>query len=594
MPIRITQPDGVGDSGADGNALGGAWLDAPVLFTFDFVAGATYSHELKYRPADSTAALTGAATQQATLVPDVRGTYRVESRKTTPAGALEVVIRVVRVTKDDAGANEHMVAPAYLESGEETTGIDAYAPLWDRNIAEIESRLASGSGVPTMTTVAYSALPQAVTGRRRMVATATFGFVLVALALAGHALDGELQIDIPANTVDAQNKLVLPSKIDPDGSVVASFDPTKAFSLFILCTNGTGAGSFVASLKPTPGDAVLPTLSIVVDSDNPNALIVSSSEAIVFPSFAGLSLSGIAANLVAIEAVADEGQQYTIGTSASFAGTETAALVVGGDRTIQDLNGNLVATGSIPITFQGFDYNWANEAGASLWLEGDAGIGVADGASLASGWTGKNPPAAYVFSDATPPTFRSSGINTKPATEFDGIDDKLVSAAMTIANAFGASSNAWCVVAVFSVSAAADVASHTYQSPAIFSDPVGWLGLHIYRYTGDNHYYLTAYVYDTGVRIARIDLGLSLPVGGQIASMRLSGGNLVLGLNDVEPGGDATIACGPINAGANGNSLQIGKASSAHRFQGRIALLAIKQNAAYPQQAIDAYQSKYQ
>lgn len=430
-----------------------------------------------------------------------------------------------------------------------------------------------------------------VAGRKRMTASATLGKVVIALATSGHQEGGEVTIKIPGGTLAASSDLIVASDLDPSATWEA-LTPANDYLITILYTQG----QFIAHGRDVGlRDSAAPTISsAVVDSGNPNALVLTFSEAVYLPDLTGLSLSfsvGTSRTITAIESVGSAGTVWTLTLSGNLDGTETCSLVIASNRTLQDLNGNLIAAGSTAVTLTGYAYDWSAVANVSLWLRGDSGIGVADGAAMSSGWTGRNPPAAYVFSEATNrPTYRATaGVNGEPAADFDGTNDLLTSAAMTVTNMLGAASSAFFVAAAVKIDAVSSVAGDSYNNDAIFSDPTGYVGMHLTNQGGS--YRVIAYVFDGATKYATASFGASLPAGGlAVVHMRLSGGNLYAGINGVEGSG---VACGSVSALADSLLVQLGKASTAEFFDGQIAEFVAVKSGTLQSAGLTAMVSKY-
>ncbi len=232
-------------------------------------------------------------------------------------------------------------------------------------------------------------------------------------------------------------------------------------------------------------------------------------------------------------------------------------------------------------------YDWTTEDGDTLWLRGDTGVG-------AGSWTGRDPPAAAVFSEATnPPTFAASAVGGKPGFDFDGTNDRLGSESFTIANAFGAASSAYCSIAVVGIDAVSALDRLDHLSNGVWANNGTYVGMYLARSTITGVRSVIAHHFDgTAHRAATQTIGTSDPAA-VVLHTRFSGGLLYAGVNGIEGTG---VAAGSISAGGNALLLQIGKSNdgaAAPFFNGKVAELMFKANGAYPTAAFPALMATY-
>lgn len=389
----------------------------------------------------------------------------------------------------------------------------------------------------------------------------------------------------------------LADNIDPDGEWADLFDADKDFTLFVTAITAT---TLVSSAKATPPIVTtVPTVgSPTVAASDLDRLIAPFSapmQCAVSPTFpsgdvTGLSLGGtmvIARTLTGL--VSGNGtNQHIYSLSGDLNVADAPTFVVGSSRTLAAMNGPKVGTGSTDIEITGTAYDWSAVANVSLWLRGDSGV---SGNPVAT-WTGKNPPAAIAFSEATnKPAFNATGANGHESVDFDGTNDLLTSAVATTTTLLGATSSAFCIVAAIEIDAAG-ASGGTYASDAIIADHGGYWGLLI-GFVASTDYRVIAFV-DHGGAIYDLDvIGVSLPAGGRIVvHMRLSGGKLYAGINGVETAG--TNCSGTVSAASDSELVQLGASyAAAQHFNGRIGELVVIKSGTLPTAGIAAMVARY-
>lgn len=210
------------------------------------------------------------------------------------------------------------------------------------------------SSVETISTspeeaVAFAA-PVTVAGQRKYTFSGG-GVCIISLASSGHEEGGWFQLFIPAN---AASSIISASDLN-----TASWDTWTSTNDYLITVLYT-SNQFISSGRDLGlRDSTAPTInSAVVDNDNPDALVLGLSEAAYLPNLTGLSLnftSGTARTLTAIES-GNGTNTVTLTLSGNLADGDALNLVIGSSRTLQDLNGNLIAAGSQAVSVNGFGY----------------------------------------------------------------------------------------------------------------------------------------------------------------------------------------------------------------------------------------------
>lgn len=249
-------------------------------------------------------------------------------------------------------------------------------------------------------------LPLTIAGNRRITiqpADVVDGRVILSLAPSGHAENSYLTIFIPAGT--ATSLSVAP---DLNSTSWEAFDPASDYFISI---HTPGPNQFASSGRNLgTRDVTAPTLvaATILGSD-PDRIILEFDEPVVFPDVVGWSLLGTA---FTITGVASGNGTDTVTLDMSGDATEFDAfdLVIGASRTTQDLNGNLIATGTIPITML-IDYTVVS--GVARWKSDERTLSGSDVLTVID-----KIGSADLFADATKPTTTTLGPNSRPACTF--------------------------------------------------------------------------------------------------------------------------------------------------------------------------------
>lgn len=167
------------------------------------------------------------------------------------------------------------------------------------------------------------------------------------------------------------------------GSIVAApdlntagWDTFVAASDFLIVAQWTNGTCISSGHNLGTREASAPTLvSATVDGGTPDDLVLVFSEAVYLPNLTGLSLTfntGTPRTLSAVTA-GNGTTTVTIDLSGDVADGDDIDLVIGSGRTLQDLNGNLIGTGTTGITLTGYAIPFSD------------GVVVFDGDSLTAG-----------------------------------------------------------------------------------------------------------------------------------------------------------------------------------------------------------------
>jgi hypothetical protein len=190
----------------------------------------------------------------------------------------------------------------------------------------------------------------------------------------------------------------------------AAWDPFVPSSDYLVTCLWTNDSVFSAGKNQGLRDTVAPTIvSATVDSSAPTSLVLVFSEPVIVPALTGLSLVFSAGTSRTLTAVAS-GQgtdTITFTLSGAFDGSEVVTFDRAAGRVLQDLNGNLIATGSTSIDVDGFSLGGALPDATHLW-RGDEMSGSGAGFTVADqiGSLDLMPNGV-----ATPPTASTMGTN---------------------------------------------------------------------------------------------------------------------------------------------------------------------------------------
>lgn len=254
-------------------------------------------------------------------------------------------------------------------------------------------------------TAAFS-IPLTIAGNRRVTVQPSDvigGRVIVALAASGHTENSYLAIFIPAGTATS-----LSIASDLNSTSWEAFDPA---SDYLITIHTPGPNQFASSGRNLGvRDTTAPTIvaATILGSD-PDRIVLQFSKEVVIPTVAALTLVGTAFVITGV--VSGNGTDtVTLDMSGDATALDTIDFVIGSGRTIQDLNGNLIATGTTPITIL-IDYTVLS--GVARWksdertLSGSNVLTVIDKIG-----------SADLLADATKPTITTLGPNARPACTF--------------------------------------------------------------------------------------------------------------------------------------------------------------------------------
>lgn len=190
-----------------------------------------------------------------------------------------------------------------------------------------------------------------------------------------------------------------------------------------------------------------------------------------------------------------------------------------------------------------------NYAGLQGWWDASQ-LGLSDAAAVTS-WTDLSGNARHLTqaTGSLQPLFRTSGINSLGAVDFDGTDDYLVNASAIstfIAN------NAYTLFAAFNVDAinTSSGTTATDVNDAIFHDASGYMGMH-FDATAAPPYKVQAYNYDGTYDVNEHTVALTT---NSVFMQRHDAGNLVSAIN---AGTETSIASG--NTQVVTGTLEVGR-----------------------------------
>lgn len=417
--IRIDQSTGAG-AGTSGQARSGLWLSQAISLV-DTGTGfsGTRQWTLLDKPSGSAASLSGATSTPASFTPDVAGTYLVRLRWNASSANDDNKTLVMRVTKNSGGVDVPLFfpRPAYLEedahsegiAGQGTTG-RGYAPLQDAVVAQVqtntadidaaESDIAAAEGAITaiegditaiegdittiegnittlqaavnFTSVSFE-FPLILSGLKRMTVSgadlSADGALVLALATAGaHAIGGTTRITIPAGTLSGslvgEDAMRVASNINPNA---AHWDPIDVASdqyVEIRCTSTSPLRAIAIRVDQGLTDASSPTISTaIIDGDTPDKLELVFNEPVAFPSLTGLTVEVDAVGVGITAVTSGNGTASAILDLASSVSDPGSVVnfIVGGGRTLQSMNGPLIATGTTLVTLENFIYTMPGE-----------------------------------------------------------------------------------------------------------------------------------------------------------------------------------------------------------------------------------------
>lgn len=207
-----------------------------------------------------------------------------------------------------------------------------------------------GGGVSVVQPSATATYPITVDAMKTLV-DAGSGPLMLSRAKTGHVDKCEVVVIIPANQ---RTKLFVGADLNLTGCAidattreVTSFDETLETWVAIACRGSSLVASFRQVVAAEAVASTILSATVNVDGD-PTVLTVVRSEPTDSQSLTGLSLTGVSQTLTGISSV--DGATTVYDLSAPFVGSEAGNIVVGAGRTDRDLNGNLVAAETVPLT----------------------------------------------------------------------------------------------------------------------------------------------------------------------------------------------------------------------------------------------------
>jgi hypothetical protein len=361
-----------------------------------------------------------------------------------PRTKREVFERIVAVTTD---AGIRKILPS------ETTQFDPYMGWAGAFNAAI--RVLGGIAEPYASVVVFErdAIQTAVAN--------SDGRIVWALAPSGHVSGVSKTLVIPANTVDAPEKIILA----PDLNIAnaAAFDPAQRCHVFASCY-GT---HFSGSLEVVPArDAAAPTLvSATVRESNKDGLELTFAEPVVLANLASVTLtfsSGTPRTITALES-GNGTTTIVLDMSGDWVGTEVAEVVLAAGA-FRDLNGVASGADTEAILNQADGVVFSNTIG--YWRSDS----VVESGGVVSAMTDRSGEGNHVNNLVAiqQPGLLASRINGHPSVNFDGTDDFLANYDIKIGGAEPTDLNSYTILAVvkFDTTTAESLFSAFPDSPA--------------------------------------------------------------------------------------------------------------------------------
>lgn len=185
-------------------------------------------------------------------------------------------------------------------------------------------------------------LPLVVSGRR-VITDAGSGALIIPLAPSGHAIGSRVDIIIPGT----RTSLTLASDLNAPAFV---FSPSATTLVSIECV---AAGKFRTTISELTDESTAPTATWAVDIGTPTALVGTFSEPVWWPSLTGVSLTvnvGAAVTISGFTSGNLGSSLVTLALSRAIVDGDDFDVTLAAGHTLQDLNGNLAANGSTPVS----------------------------------------------------------------------------------------------------------------------------------------------------------------------------------------------------------------------------------------------------
>lgn len=382
----------------------------------------------------------------------------------------------------------------------------------------------------------------------KQTATAYLGKVFIALAASGHVPGSTKIIVIPAGTVASASDLVAASDLNTDG-----WEPLVPASDYVVIVTAISATQFVSSGKNMgTRDAALPTIvsATVNVGTNADGLVVVFNEATYLPGLTGVSAqftNGTPRSITAIEAVSADSKTWTLTLSGNVSPSDVLSLVLDTSRTWQDLNGNLIAAGSTPVTVVA-GWDTGDLTNLRLWIDPGTGHATSEGAGVASVTNQGSLGGTFTQGTAgSRPIYNANGFGAGlPWFSYDGTDDSLVS---TITfDQLTTDAGEWYFGAVVAIDAINTDAAND-ANEAIMSESAGYWSAMFRSSNGFN-----GYVWDGAARLSAAAVGAP-PVAKALVEFRSTGGNIFVRVNKGTEtqvaAGDVQIVNGTLRIGAD-------------------------------------------
>jgi hypothetical protein len=191
--------------------------------------------------------------------------------------------------------------------------------------------------------------------------------ILAPLAGAAYVQGAEVEVFIPAGEAGSLNA---PAFVDDADSNLPALDPARDYYFWAKCSNGRfPAGGLVLALDDNDPPGLV---DAEIDSSDPDRLILTFDEPVILGGLTGLSITGTGAPTITAIVSGQGTTTVVLDLSADAVDGDAWSFVVGAGRLVQDLHGNLVATGTTAITLTGFGgpaFAWGDEI--ALWSADD-------------------------------------------------------------------------------------------------------------------------------------------------------------------------------------------------------------------------------
>lgn len=379
------------------------------------------------------------------------------------------------------------------------------------------------------------------------------GAFILALANSGHVEGVTKTVIIPANT--ATELRIAP---DLNTDLWEPFVASEGYAIVVTCVGVVaGQAQFVSTGKKLGlRDTVAPTIvSATVNTAAPTSLVVIFNKPVYLPTIAGLDTVFTVGTDRSITGVVSGNGTTTVtfSLSGNVSGSDDLDLVISADRTLQSMDGVLVATGSTPVTVVSA-WDTGDLTNLRLWINPGTGHATSEGAGVASVTNQGSLGGTFTQgTGANQPVYNANGFGAGlPWFSYDGTNDSLVST-ITFDDCV-TDPGEWYFGAVVAIDAInTDAGSDANE--AILSESAGYWSSMFRSSNGFN-----GYVWDGGAKLAAAAVGAP-PVAKALVEFRSTGGNIHVRVNK---GAETTVAAGDVQI-VNG-TLRIGADRSAVNF----------------------------